>query len=69
VQLRKSLATQVIWMSVLPLVFIPQVIRGAGFMAAGVLVMVIGAMYVVRDFRRAGRFLDRATSSAPIGQP
>lgn len=67
VQLRKNLATQLIWMSVFPLVFIPQVIRGAGFiswfMAAGVLVMVIGAMYVVRDFRRAGRFLDHTTGA------
>ena len=65
VQLRKNLATQLIWMSVLPLVFIPQVLRGAGFiswfMAAGVLVMVTGALFVVRDFQRAGRFLGRTT--------
>ena len=63
VQLRKNLATQLIWMSVLPLTFIPQVIRGAGFiswfMAVGVAVLVIGAMFVARDFQRAGSFLAR----------
>ena len=73
VQLRKNLATQLIWMSVFPLVFIPQVIRGAGFiswfMAAGVLVMVIGAMYVVRDFQRAGWFLDRTAEPGAPGAP
>lgn len=71
VQLRKNLATQLIWTSVLPLVFIPQVIRGAGFiswfMAVGVLVMVIGAIYVVRDFQRAGRFLDRTAEPGAPG--
>ena len=71
VQLRKNLATQLIWMSVFPLIFIPQVIRGAGFiswfMAAGVLVMVIAALFVVRDFRRAGRFLDRTTEPGVPG--
>ncbi|SDK72920.1 hypothetical protein SAMN04487916_102307 [Arthrobacter sp. ov407] len=70
VQLRKNLATQLVWMPVLPLVFIPQVIRGAGFiswfMAAGVAVLVIGAIYSVRDFQRAGSFLARtAQSGAP----
>ncbi len=63
VQLRKNLATQLIWMSVLPLMFIPQVIRGAGFiswfMAVGVAVLVIGAMFVARDFQRTGSFLAR----------
>ncbi len=63
VQLRKNLATQLIWMSVLPLTFIPQVIRGAGFiswfMAVGVAVLVIGAMFVARDFQRTGSFLAR----------
>jgi hypothetical protein len=71
VQLRKNVATQLIWMSVFPLVFIPQVIRGAGFvswfMAAGVLVMAIGAMYSVRDFQRAGRFLDRTAEPGAAG--
>jgi hypothetical protein len=65
VQLRKNLATQLIWMSVLPLVFIPQAIRGAGFiswlMEAFVVVLLIGTMFVVRDFQRAGRFLARTT--------
>lgn len=73
VQLRKNLATQLIWMSVLPLVFLPQVIRGAGFiswfMAAGILVLVIGAMFVVRDFQRAGRFLDRTAEPGAKGPP
>jgi hypothetical protein len=73
VQLRKNLATQLIWMSVFPLVFIPQVIRGAGFiswfMAAGVLVMMIGAMCVVRDFQRAGRFLDRVAEPGAYAPP
>ena len=72
VQLRKNLATQLIWMSVLPLGFVPQAMRGAGFvswlMAAGVLVMVIGAMYVVRDFQRAGRFLDRTAEPGAQGE-
>lgn len=65
VQLRKNLATQLIWMSMLPLVFIPQVLFGAGFiqwlMAASVAVFVTGTMFVVRDFQRAGRFLARTT--------
>ena len=71
VQLRKNLATQLIWMSAFPLLFIPQVIRGAGFiswfMAAGVLVMVIAAMYIARDFQRAGRFLDRTAEPSALG--
>lgn len=49
VQLRKNLATQLIWM------------------ASGVLVMVIGALFVVRDFRQAGRFLDRTTEPGVTG--
>ncbi|OOP61613.1 hypothetical protein BMF89_12035 [Arthrobacter sp. SRS-W-1-2016] len=65
VQLRKNVATQLIWMSMFPLVFIPQVIRGAGFiswfMGAGVVVLVIGTMFVIRDFLRAGRFLANTT--------
>ncbi len=71
VQLRKNLATQLIWTSVMPLIFIPQVIRGAGFiswlMAAGVAVLVIGLMYVVRDFHRAGMFLDRTAEPGAQG--
>jgi hypothetical protein len=73
VQLRKNLATQLIWMSVLPLIFIPQVIRGAGFlswlMAAGVAILVIGLLYVVRAFQRAGRFLDRTAEPGAKGPP
>ncbi|MHA7167086.1 hypothetical protein ACX801_02855 [Arthrobacter bambusae] len=70
VQLRKNVALQLIWMSLLPLVFIPQAIRDSGFISwltvAFVVVLVIGMMLVVRDFRRAGRFLDRtAEPDAP----
>jgi hypothetical protein len=60
-------------MSVLPLIFIPQVIRGAGFlswlMAAGVAILVIGLLYVVRAFQRAGRFLDRTAEPGAKGPP
>ncbi|WP_326967984.1 hypothetical protein [Arthrobacter sp. CG_A4] len=70
VQLRKNLATPLIWMSVSPLVFIPQIFRGDGFipwvMAVGVAVQLIGIMFIVRDFKRAGTFLDRtAEPDAP----
>lgn len=72
VQLQKYIATQLIWFPVLPLIFIPQVIRGAGFlswfMAAGVALWVSGEMSVFRDFQRAGGFLDRtAEPGAPDG--
>ncbi|MFF2297587.1 hypothetical protein [Arthrobacter sp. NPDC058127] len=71
VQPRKNLATQLIWMSMLPLVFIPQVLFGAGFiqwlMATSVVVLVLGTMFVVRDFQRAGRFLARTLE--PGGPP
>jgi hypothetical protein len=74
VQLRKNLATQLIWMSVYPFVFIPQVIRGDGLsswlMAAGAAVIVTGMMFSVRDFRWAGGFLTRtAESEAPDAAP
>lgn len=66
VQLRKNLATQLMWVPVLPLIFMAQVmsqvLRGAGFLtwiyAAGVALLVVGEISVVRDFHRAGRFLD-----------
>lgn len=74
VQLRRNVAIQLTWMTMLPLTFIPQVLRVAGFaswvMAAGVAVLVIGAMFTVRDFQRAGRFLDRtAERGAGEGAP
>jgi hypothetical protein len=73
VQLRKSLATQLIWMPVLSLIFIPQALLGAWFiswfMAAGVVVLVIGEMFVVHDFQRAGRFLDRTAEPGAKGPP
>ena len=63
VQLRKNLATQLIWMSVYPFVFLPQVIRGDGFtswlMAGGVALLLTGTLFIVRDFQRAGGFLAR----------
>lgn len=71
VQLRKNLATQLMWMPILPLIFVPQVLRGPGFiswfMAAGVAVLVIGAIYGVRDFQRTGRFLDRTAEPGAPG--
>ncbi|WP_256214259.1 hypothetical protein [Arthrobacter sp. ov118] len=67
VQLRKNLATQLVWMSAYPFVLIPQVIGGDGFsswlMAAGVAVIVTGIMFSVRDFQRAGAFLTRTAES------
>ncbi len=67
VQLRKGLATQLVLAPFFPLTFIPQAVnfalRGdtlaAGIMALGVGVTVIAFGLLVRDFRRAGRFLTR----------
>lgn len=67
VQLRKGLATQLLLAPVFPLLFIPQsmnfAFRGdspaAWLMAAGVVAVLIGLVLLLRDFRRAGRFLAR----------
>lgn len=64
VQMRKALATQLLIMPFYPLVFIPQAINGVGrddpfgWVFVGVVsLFVIGSLFLVRDFRRAGRFL------------
>ncbi|MEV7136446.1 hypothetical protein AB0N24_26680 [Arthrobacter sp. NPDC093128] len=76
VQLRKGLATQLLLLAPLyPLIFIPQVInlalRGdslfAWLMATGVGVIVAGVGFLVRDFRRAGRFLTHTAEQAAPG--
>jgi hypothetical protein len=74
VQLRKNLATQLIWIPVLPLIYIPQVLRGTGLvswlMAAGTAIWLIGEVFTVRDFHRAGRFLARtAEPDVPDAAP
>ena len=73
VQMRKALATQLLIMPFYPLVFIPQALNSAGrddpfvwvFLVA-VFLLVIGMIFVVRDFSRAGRFL-RRTAGQPSG--
>jgi hypothetical protein len=71
VQLRKNVATQLIWIPGLLLIFIPQVLRGSGLvpwlMAAAVVAMwLVAEISVVRDFQRAGSFLARtAETDAP----
>jgi hypothetical protein len=78
VQLRKGLATQLVLAPFFPLSFIPQAVnfalRGdtlaAWVMALGVGVIVIAFGLLVRDFRRAGRFLTRtAGQTAPGNAP
>jgi hypothetical protein len=73
VQMRKALATQLLIMPFYPLVFIPQALNSAGrddpfvwvFLVA-VFLLMIGMIFVVRDFSRAGRFL-RRTAGQPSG--
>jgi hypothetical protein len=73
VQMRKALATQLLIMPFYPLVFIPQALNSAGrddpfgwvFLVA-VFLLMIGMIFVVRDFSRAGRFLGR-TAGQPSG--
>ncbi|MEV7135749.1 hypothetical protein AB0N24_23050 [Arthrobacter sp. NPDC093128] len=78
VQLRKGLATQLLLAPLYPLIFIPQVmnlaLRGdslfAWLMAIGVGVIAAGVGFLVRDFRRAGRFLAHtAEQTAPGNAP
>ncbi|WP_026556196.1 hypothetical protein [Arthrobacter sp. 35W] len=72
VQLRKSIATQLILAPALPLLFIPQAVgfftRGddlmAWLMAICVVALVIGIALLVRDFQRSGRFLERTAEQA-----
>jgi hypothetical protein len=71
VQLRKNLATQLIWIPVLPLIFIPQVLQGAGLvswlMAAALAMWLIAGISAVRDFQRAGSFLARTAQQDARG--
>lgn len=68
--MRKALATQLLIMPFYPLVFIPQALNSAGrddpfgwvFLGA-VFLLMIGMIFVVRDFSRAGRFLGRTAGS------
>lgn len=77
VQLRKGLATQlVIQAPFFPLVFTPQAVnfalRGdtvaAWVMTVGVVAAVIAVVLLVRDFRRAGRFLARTADQVNHGK-
>lgn len=71
VQMRKALATQLLIMPFYPLVFIPQALNSAGrddpfawvFLGAALLLMV-GIVFLVRDFGRCGRFLARTAEQA-----
>ncbi|WP_284984194.1 hypothetical protein [Arthrobacter sp. efr-133-TYG-118] len=75
VQLRKGLATQLLLAPWFPLVFIPQSVNfalhgdspAAWFMASGVVVLAIAIVFLVRDFRRAGRFLARTAEQVVSG--
>lgn len=67
VQRRKGLATQLLIMPFYTFIFVPQsvnfALRGDGsaawFMAIGVVVILFGIGFIVRDFLRTGRFLAR----------
>lgn len=68
VQLRKGLATQLLLAPFFVCVFIPQAarltVRGdpfSWFMAVGVVGVLIGMAFLIRDFRRTGRFLARTS--------
>lgn len=75
VQVRKRLATQLFLQPLFPLIFIPQgmnfALRGdtavAWLMAIGAGVAVVGVGLLVRDFRRAGRFLTQTAEQAVPG--
>jgi hypothetical protein len=72
VQMRKGLATQLLFAPIYPLVFVPQALRYVTrgddpfgwFMLIAVGLLTIGIVFIVRDFRRTGRFLTRTA-----GQP
>lgn len=77
VQLRKGLATQLLLQPLMPLVFIPQAVNfawdgenlAALLMATAVVGTVIADGFLIRDFRRAGRFLTRTAEQAAPGHP
>jgi hypothetical protein len=66
VQHRKNLATQLILLPTLPLVFLPQAVPGSSdiwwLMAIGLLGYGAGGPMEAREFRRAGRFLASTAS-------
>lgn len=71
VQMRKALATQLLLMPFYPLLFIPQAVRQVqhdepfGWVfAAFICVFMVGTVFLVRDFRRAGRFLARTVEQS-----
>lgn len=68
VQHRKNVATQLILLPMLPLVFIAQAVPGSSdiwwLMALGVAVYIVGAVMLAREFRQAGRFL-HSTAGPP----
>lgn len=71
VQMRKALATQLLLMPFYPLLFIPQAVRQVqrdepfGWVfAAFICVLMVGIVFLVRDFRRAGRFLARTAEQS-----
>jgi hypothetical protein len=68
VQLRKNLATQLIMAPMLPLIFIPQSVPGSSdiwwLMAIGVGVQAIAIVFLLHEFRQAGRFLSRTADQS-----
>jgi hypothetical protein len=71
VQMRKALATQLLLMPFYPLLFIPQAVRQVqrdepfGWVfAAFICVLMVGIVFLVRDFRRTGRFLARTVEQS-----
>lgn len=63
VQLRKNLATQLVFAPALPLVFLPQAFGGEPvlrwLMTGLVVAQIIANAFLVREFRRVGIFLER----------
>lgn len=75
VQIRKSMATQLVLAPIYPLAFVPQAVnflmRGDAVigwvMVALVIALFVGAGLLIRDFRRAGEFLERTAAQAGSG--
>ncbi|MFF1880198.1 hypothetical protein ACFVVC_01850 [Pseudarthrobacter sp. NPDC058196] len=73
VQLRKNLATALLVQPMMPLFFVPQALNFAAHgdslfgwaMTVGAAVLLTGIGFLIRDFRRAGRFL--MNTQQPIG--
>lgn len=69
VQYRKNLATQLIFLPMLPLVFMPQAVSGTidvwWLMALGLVAHGIGARIGAREFRQTGRFLAETADLGP----